>query len=34
MRILVAGDDPVALKLISSLLAAEEYDATTATFVR
>ena len=34
MRILVTDDDPVALKLISSLLTAEEYDVTTAASVR
>ncbi len=34
MRILVVDDDPVALKLISSLLADQEYDVITATSVR
>ncbi len=34
MRILVADDDPVTLKLTSSALAGEEYDVTTAVSVR
>jgi len=34
MRILVADDDPVTWKLISSTLVAEEYDVSTAVSLR